>query len=516
MFILTTQEMQQADRQAIESYGIPSVVLMENAAGAVTDVILKKYPKAQRIIILCGKGNNGGDGLAAARLLHNKGLSVDVFLFAPFKDMQGDANINLSIAQKMGASIQTILTEAQLQEQFPALSAADLLVDALFGTGLQRPLEGLWAAAVDILNAVQTPVLAVDIPSGLDASTGAVPGPAVSADTTVTFGALKIAHVFAPASAYCGEVVVGDIGIPYEVMEELSSLRLATPEELRHFLPERPNDSHKGRFGHVTAVCGSAEKPGAAAMACLGALRCGSGLVTVASVSEVLAAVARHSYETMGFRLDGTSDGTIARSSLPRLHSFLRDKDALIVGPGLSTIPDTADFILELVQTSALPMVLDADGLNAFAGKAHHLKKRAAPTVITPHPGEAARLLGSTIEAIERDRVKAAVALADATGAVAVLKGHQTLTAAPGGAVWVNSTGNPGMAVGGMGDILSGMIGSFLGQGLPAEKAAVLGVYLHGLAADLAAQKTGPIALLPRDLIEFLPAAFASLNEEEI
>jgi NAD(P)H-hydrate epimerase len=515
MFILTAKEMQQADRQAIERYGIPSVVLMENAAGVVMDVLMKRYPKAQRVIVLCGKGNNGGDGLAVARLLHNKGLGVDVFLFAPFKDLQGDAKTNLGIAQKMGVPIQTIKTSQQFGEQLPALASADLLVDALFGTGLEHPLEGLWEEVVETLNAVNTPVLAVDIPSGLDASSAEVIGPVVAADATVTFAALKLAHIFPPAAPYCGEVVVGDIGIPNEVMEGLSTLRLATPEELMHFLPERPEDSHKGRFGHVAAVCGSMEKPGAAAMTCLGALKCGSGLATAASVPEVLAAVAHHSYETMGLKLDATSEGTVSRKGLPRLLSFLQDKDALVVGPGLSTVPETAEFILELVQTSLLPLVLDADGLNAFAGKAHLLKKRAAPMVLTPHPGELARLLGCSADEIQKDRVKAVQELADVTGAVSVLKGHLTLTASPAGAVWVNTTGNAGMATGGMGDVLSGMIGSFLGQGIPAGKAAVLGVFLHGLAADLAVAKSGPASLLPRDVLEALPEAFRTLNDAQ-
>ncbi len=515
MIILTAQEMQQADRQAVEHYGVPSICLMENAASAITEVALHRHPQAQRMAVLCGKGNNGGDGFAAARMLHNRGIAVEVLYFGSLKEARGDARTNLEICRKMGIPLSTIRTPRQLEAASPVLAEADLVVDALFGTGLARPLEGLWAAVIELVNALPVPVLAVDVPSGIGGDRGAVEGPAMRAAATVTFGALKPFHVLPPASEFCGEVVVADIGIPMEVLEGLSTLRLATAEELRLFLPDRPRDAHKGAFGHTVCVCGSMEKPGAASMACLGALRAGAGLVTAASVPEVLARVAGHAYEAMGLALDATPARTIARGALPRLLAFLQDKDALVAGPGLSTLPDTDAFIRDLVLSTALPLVLDADGLNAFVGQTHQLAKREAPTVLTPHPGELARLLETSVEEVQADRIRAARRAAELTGATVVLKGRLTLTALPGSTTWINPTGNAGMATGGMGDLLSGMIGSFLGQGLPPEQAAPLAVFLHGLAGDLAAKATGLPALLPRDLVDFLPDAFKALDDQE-
>jgi NAD(P)H-hydrate epimerase len=515
MIILTAQEMQEADRQAVERYGIPSICLMENAASAVAEVVVHRFPQAQRVAVLCGKGNNGGDGFAAARMLHNKGYAVEIVFFGSLQDARGDARTNLEICRKLGIPLTLVRTARQVEAAEAAAAGADVVVDALFGTGLARPLEGMWANMVERVNALPVPVLAVDVPSGLGGVSGAVDGPAVRAAATVTFGCLKPPHVFPPASEFCGEVVVADIGIPVETLEGLSSMRLSTAEELRLFLPDRHKDAHKGTYGHTVCVCGSMEKPGAAVLACLGALRAGAGLVTCASVAEVLAQVAGNAFEAMGLALDGTPDRTVARAALPRLLAFLVDKDALVVGPGLSVLPDTDAFIRDLVLSSRLPLVLDADGLNAFAGQAHLLAKREAPTVLTPHPGELARFLETSVEEVQADRLAAARRAAEATGSTVVLKGHLTLVALPGSTTWVNPTGNPGMATGGMGDLLSGMIGSFLGQGLPPEKAAPLGVYLHGLAGDLAEKETGPASLLPRDLADRIPDAFKALDGED-
>ena len=515
MIILTAQEMQQADRQAIERYGIPSICLMENAASAVAEVLVHRFPQVQRVSVLCGKGNNGGDGLGAARMLHNKGLTVEILLLGSLKDARGDARTNLEICRKLGIPLTLVRTVKQLDQATALLAASEVVVDALFGTGLDRPLEGVWAGLVERINALPVPVLSVDVPSGLGGVSGAVTGPAVRAFATVTFGCLKPPHVFPPASEYCGEVVVADIGIPVETLEGLSSLRLATAEELRLFVPDRPKDAHKGAFGHTVCAAGSMEKPGAAVMACLGALRSGAGLVTCASIPEVLSRVAGHAYEAMGLVLDSTPEKTVARAALPRLLAFLQDKDALVVGPGLSIVPDTDAFIRDLVLSTSLPLVLDADGLNAFAGKAHLLAQRQGPTILTPHSGELARLLETSVEEIEADRLQSARRAAESTGAAVVLKGHLTLIALPQSTTWINPTGNPGMATGGMGDILSGMLASFLGQGLGPDQAAPLAVYLHGLAGDLAAKETEFASLLPRDLVDFIPEAFKALNGEE-
>lgn len=514
MFILNKEQMQEADRITISEYGVPSIVLMENAALSVLKVIEEKYP-VNDICILCGKGNNGGDGLAVAKHLFNQGYDVKVFLFSKLNELKGDPKINLSICQKMGITIVPIPNEKTFFKIFPELFDYELIVDALFGTGLEKPLEDFWAKVIECVNSLSLPILSVDIPSGLNASSGEVLGPVIKADSTVTFGAYKIAHIFPPASNYCGKIHLFEIGIPRELLSNLSKLYLSNKSILRNFLPLRKMDSHKGDFGHLVIVAGSKEKPGALSMACLGALRCGSGLVTCASVESALNILHQHSYEAMGFILDQTPDGTIALSSLPKLLKFLEDKDALVLGPGLSLNEETQEFIRRLVLNTSIPLVLDADGLNAFSKNLNLLKPRQGDKILTPHPGELSRLLDVSTEEILKNRIKYAKEGMKESNSTIILKGYLTLSACINEIVWVNPTGNPGMATGGMGDILSGMAGSFLAQKIPSFKSAPLSAFLHGLSGDIAAKEKGEEALIPRDLIEKIPESFIELFKNE-
>lgn len=515
MFILNKEQMQEADRITISEYGVPSIVLMENAALSVVKIIEEKFSDISDIAILCGKGNNGGDGLAVARHLFNRGYNVKVYLFSKINELKGDPKINLSICQKLGIEIKSIPTDKIFYEVFPEFFDWPLLIDGLFGTGLDKPLEGFWATIVEAINSLPSLILSIDIPSGLNASQWEVKGPAIKAHTTVTFGGYKIAHIFPPASNYCGKVHLFGIGIPRELLSNLSKIYLSNKSVLSSFLPPRKIDSHKGNFGHLVVVAGSKEKPGALSMACLGALRSGVGLVTAASIEDSLKVLHQHSYESMGLILDQTPEGTIALSSLPKLLKFLEDKDCLVLGPGLSTNEETQEFIRRLVLNTSLPLVLDADGLNAFSKDLKVLKARKGEKILTPHPGELSRLLDIPTEEIKKDRIKFAKEAVKQSDSYVVLKGNLTLTACPNEIVWVNPTGNPGMATGGMGDILCGMIGGFLAQNLNGFKAAPLAVYLHGLAGDLAAKEKGEEGLIPRDLIEKIPQGFLEIFKNE-
>lgn len=515
MFILDKTQMQEADRITITEYGVPSIVLMENAALSVVKVISEKFSDIEDVAILCGKGNNGGDGLAVARHLFNKGYNVKVYLFAKLNELKGDARTNLSICQKMGIEIKSITSEKIFFEAFTELFDSPLIVDGLFGTGLEKPLEGFWATVVETVNTLPSIILSIDIPSGLNASQWEVAGPAIKAHTTVTFGGYKIAHIFPPASRYCGRVHLFDIGIPRELLQNLSKIYLINKNTLASFLPPRKIDSHKGNYGHLVVVAGSKEKPGALSMACLGALRSGVGLVTAASVEDSLKVLHQHSYEAMGLLLDQTPEGTIALSSLPKLLKFLEDKDALVVGPGLSTNEETQEFIRRLVLNTSIPLVLDADGINAFSKDIKVLKARKGEKVLTPHPGELSRLLDIPLEEIKKDRIKFTRETVKQSDSYVILKGNLSLIGCPNEIIWVNPTGNPGMATGGMGDVLSGMVGSFLAQNIEGFKAAPLAVYLHGLAGDIAAKEKGEESLIPRDLLEKIPQSFLEIFKNE-
>ncbi|MEA2559100.1 MAG: ADP-dependent NAD(P)H-hydrate dehydratase / NAD(P)H-hydrate epimerase [Acidobacteriota bacterium] len=507
MRILSAEAMREVDRIAIEELGIPSMVLMENAAIGVVDAIGEIYEEAESAAIFCGPGNNGGDGLAIARHLAVRGYDVQVFLVAGRRGMRGDAEVQLGICRRQGLAIQEVADEDGVVEALEEAREADLIVDALFGTGLSKPLEGILADLVQGLNDLPVPRVSVDLPSGLNGSKAEPLGPHIEADLTVTFAAPKIAHVFPPASESVGELVVTDLGIPPELVEEAEeeggALHLLVGEELSGLLPERKPGTHKGDYGHVLLVAGSPGKAGAAILAARAAVRSGAGLVTAAVPESILDVVDLGSIESM----------TLPLRSLDRVLEAIEGKSVLAMGPGLGQEDETVAAVRRIAGEVSLPLVLDADGINAFAGRAAELAGRSAETVLTPHPGELGRLLGISTSEVQGDRIAAARRAAVEAEAVVVLKGYRTLVATPGGEVHVNPTGNPGMATGGSGDVLTGLIAGLLAQGLGALDAARLGVYLHGLAGDLAAARTGEAALAAGDLLTYLPAAFLELEE---
>jgi NAD(P)H-hydrate epimerase len=507
MKILTSEQMGNIDRRASQQFGIPSVVLMENAALALAEAVARHYPDAGNVAIFCGPGQNGGDGLALARHLENRRITPLVFVVGGRAAYKGDAATNLAICERIGLPMWDVDDGEALDRALARASEADLVVDAIFGTGLNRPLEGLFADAIRGLMAIRLPILAVDIPSGLSGSSCHTAEPCVRADVTVTFAQPKIPHVFDPAASHCGEIIVADITIPEAAVDaEGVTLALTTPEEVRILLPARAADSHKGTYGHCAIVAGSAGKSGAATLAARGAIRAGAGLVTVVTDRETAAIVDAHTLESMTFH------AAVESKSLQAIADFVATKDAAIVGPGLPDDETSYAAIRELVAKIAIPAVLDATAVNAFQGRAAEMNREGRPRVITPHPGELARLLGMTTADIQHDRVTAVRDAARATNCVVVLKGHQTVVANPDGIVTVNPTGNPGMATGGMGDVLAGCIGALLARGLDPFEAARAGVFLHGLAGDLARDAKSDTGLAANDVAEALPLAVEELR----
>jgi ADP-dependent NAD(P)H-hydrate dehydratase / NAD(P)H-hydrate epimerase len=508
MKIVTAQQIKNIDRRAIRGFGIPGMVLMENAAAAVMTAMEKFFDGLDdvRVGILCGKGNNGGDGLALARRLRIRGVPVRVALLASFDAMKGEAQVNLSILRKMDVEI---VQNASLRSLADVLAWSGVIVDALLGIGLSSPLKGAYARAVDLINTSGNPVVAIDIPTGINADTGAVMGSAVKADLTVTMAFLKRGLVLYPGAGYAGTVRVADIGIPSEAADkEQISVSLLDRDSVRGLISSRSPEAHKGDFGHLMVVAGSPGKAGAAIMAVKGALRAGAGLVSVATPNNLVSIIQAQVAEAMCIPSAESIDGTLGIGSEEELLKAMGTKSACAIGPGLSTHYETVQAVRNLIPQLTIPAVIDADGLNALAGVTALLKRVKAPVVLTPHPGEMGTLMGIPSDDVQRDRIAAASEFARKHNVTVVLKGAATVVATPHGGVFINSTGNPGMATGGTGDVLTGMIGGLLAQGYSASQAACLGVYLHGLAGDFAAQDKGEPSMIAGDLIEKIPQAF--------
>ena len=515
MRVLNTEQMREADRRTIDDIGIPSIVLMENAGRQAVAAMEAAFEDlaASRVAVVCGRGNNGGDGFVVARTLVQRGVETSVFLLGSVADVRGDARANLEVLGRLGMTVVEITNAQEWELNFTQISDCDLVVDAILGTGFRGRLSGLLETVVADVNGLGVPIVAIDLPTGISADTADVDGPAVEASMTVTLGAPKIPLVLPPADAHAGDLVIADIGIPLPLFDELEGphLELLTREAMREIVPVRVADSHKGDFGRVLIVAGSLGRSGAAHLSALGALRSGAGLVTIATPRSCLAIVAAMAPEYMTEPLDETDAGTVDFSALDRVLDM--KADVIAVGPGLGQAPATAAFVHGLLERTGVPVVVDADGLNAFAGDPDRLMGRdEVPVVITPHPGEMARLLNVSAEALQRDRVRYAREFAAAHRVHVVLKGHRTVIATPDGRTFVNLTGNPGMATGGTGDLLTGMVAAWFAQLLDAEAACKLAVYLHGTAGDLAEADEGDVALVAGDIASRLGDAVLELT----
>lgn len=519
MKLVTPETMLRLDRECAAAGGPETPLLMARAGRAAFEAIRRRFASvwAGRVVLLCGPGNNGGDGFVVARhLVEGGGRAVRVVLVGRRGQVKGDAAGALA---ELDRAAPGLLVEAPDEATFAAALAGgppDLAVDALFGTGLGRPLSGAYAAAVGWLNGLDAPVVAIDLPSGVHAGTGAVLGTAVRARLTVTFGLAKLGLALHPGAELAGTVEVLDIGHPAALLAAAPGDRLLDPDELapavRRLLPRTPA-GHKGTYGHVLVVAGAQGTAGAAALAALGALRAGAGLVTVAAPASLRPALEAKLWEAMVRPLPEGPDGAVDASAVPLLLDLAAARDAVVLGPGLTAHAGAAAVVRELTRRVPRPIIVDADGLNALGGPEGlaSLAGAAGPRVLTPHPGEMGRLLGRTAREVEADRPGAARAAAAASGAVALLKGSRTLVARPDGGLAVNPTGNPAMASGGTGDVLSGVIGALLGQGLGAAEAAEVGAYIHGAAGDLGAAEVGPAGLLATDVALRVPRALAAL-----
>jgi ADP-dependent NAD(P)H-hydrate dehydratase / NAD(P)H-hydrate epimerase len=537
MKALTAAEMREVDRQTTVRFGIPGLQLMESAGQQVCEVVLRwlgvlradEWRHELKISILCGKGNNGGDGLVVARHLKVAGIEPQVYFFGDAAKLTGDARENFQRWRSTGGALNVVDSENEWQKIKGTIGSSDVIVDALLGTGLRGAVTGLTAKAISAVNEfsqnatapLPSLIIAVDMPSGLPSDGEAVEGPVLRAHETVTFTAPKIGQLISADAACTGALEVRQIGSPAELVEELgqSDLRWASAEEFAGSPLVRPADSNKGTFGHVLLVAGALGKSGAAVLAGRMAVRAGAGLVTIATPTVVLPVVAAAQAEYMTVPLQAMRAGTIALKNIQggRWKKIEKGKSVLAIGPGLGTEPQTQQCIRTMVRTTELPTILDADGLNAFDGRADELRQRKSKFLaITPHPGEMARLLGKSIRDVQGDRLKAAREAARRWNTHVILKGFHTLIAAPDGAVFVNTTGNAGLAKGGTGDVLTGLLAALTAQFKTGDwlRVLALGAYLHGLAADIGVTRMDASGLIADDVISLIPDARRRLLQE--
>src|SRR2546422_551747 len=507
--------MREADRHTIEEIGIPSLVLMENAGRQVVAAIETAFDECLkgRVAVLCGRGNNGGDGFVVARTLLQRGVECAVFVIGAVSDVRGDARANLDILGRLGVTVVEINDEQAWELHSSEVSRCTLIVDAVFGTGLKSPLAGMLETVVADVNASGIPTVSIDLPSGMSADTPHLIGDCIDASMTVTLAAPKLPLVLPPAEARAGDVVIADIGIPGDVIDGLEGphIELLTREDVRALIEPRSADSHKGDFGRVLVIAGSRGKTGAAYLAALGALRSGAGLVTVATPASCLPIVSSLAPEFMTEPLEDTRDGQVAAAAVERVLEF--EQDGIACGPRLGRGASGAEFGRTLLDRSEVPLVLDADALTVLAEDPGRLVCREERRVIiTPHPGDMARLIGSSSDEVQANRIEVAMDFATTHHLYVVLKGHRTVIATPEGHVFINPTGNAGMATGGTGDVLTGMIAAWLGQLLDAEAACRLAVYLHGAAGDLADASEGEVSMIASDVLVHLGDALGELT----
>lgn len=514
MKLVTPRQMNEIDSMCINRMGIPGAVLMENAALRVVEEIEKSIGpvRGKRIFLFAGKGNNGGDAFATARHLYNKGAEVNCFVTANKPAVSGDAGLNMRILENMGIVVEELVTDDRLNDVQCVLDRADLVVDGIFGTGLRGEIEGLIRALIEMINDSRKPVISIDIPSGISGSSGKVLGTCIKAKKTVTFGLPKTGLVVHPGCRYTGELVVADIGIPARVVDSMDiDADLIDAGMASGIIPLRYDDSNKGSYGRVFIVSGSTGMTGSGCMAAGAALRSGAGLVYLGVPASLVPVYSACLTEPVIVPLEDYGSGYLSADSSGTAASWLGKVTAAAVGPGLSLNADTVQLVRKIIEISQIPLVLDADALNAVSSDVCMLEKLRADAVITPHPGEMSRLAGISIEDVQNNRIDAAREFALRWKVVTVLKGSRTVVADRDGHVYINPTGNPGMATAGAGDVLTGIIAGLIAQGVKPVDAAVAGVYLHGLAGDNAAVNMGEHGLTAGDLIGELPFTIKKL-----
>lgn len=507
-------EMRKIDQIATQTFGIPGVVLMENAGVEIERQIraVLGEPENKMICVFAGKGKNGGDGFVAARHLHNQGAKVKIFLLGNKQEIIGDAKTNLDIVTRMGIDILEIGGSRDWDKVKFVVTFADCLVDALLGTGFQGEVTGEMAEAVEIINQAGKLVISVDAPSGVDVDNGQVRSVAVKATHTVTFALPKPGLLMFPGADYVGKLTIADIGIPIRLLTDNSiKQNVTTPNSVRELLGRRQSDAHKGTSGRVTVIAGSQGLTGAAALTSMAALKSGAGLVTLGIAESLNDIMEVKLTEVMTKPLPEIAGAAIGREAIPYIEEMSSKCQVVAIGPGLGQQEETMAIVREVFQTIECPMVVDADALQAFVGYTELFSNSNAMAVLTPHPGEMGRLLDMTAEDVNKDRLGTARLAAELWGAIVVLKGARTIVAFPDGEVYINTTGNSGMATGGTGDVLTGVIAGLIAQGLSSHAAAVAGVHIHGLAGDIAAA-SGMIGLVAGDVLNSLPAAILGIQ----
>ena len=504
MKLAINSEMKRLDEMAIEDYEIHSAVLMENAGVCVAREILE-MDDVKNVTLICGTGNNGGDGFVIARHLHNREISVKIFVIGNMKDLGGDALNNLNILRKMELSIENIKELNNVVRLEKAIKASDLTVDAVFGTGFDRPLETLHVNVFDLVNENSDYILSVDIPSGINGDDGFADQHAIRANKTITFTVPKCGNILYPGCEFNGELLVRGIGIPVGLVENMKIKRnIITEESVMAFFPWRKAFSHKGDYGRVNLIAGSIGMTGAAILACRSALRSGIGLLKL-YIPESLAMLITHSVpEAITIPLQEVRKGVIGITHFERIIEESESADVVAIGPGCGNTAETSELVRRIIQELEKPVVIDADGLNAIARNVNILNEKKSTIVLTPHPGEMARMIGKTTEEITNRPVETAREYAQKWDVVIVLKGARTVVAAPNGDIYINTTGNSGMATAGSGDVLTGIIAGLIGQGLTPLQAARLGVYVHGRSGDSSAEYKGEYGLLAGDIVEGL------------
>ena len=508
MYLVTASEMRKMDQETIESFGLLGRILMENAGRGATRFLLDQFGDLsnKKIGVVAGRGNNGGDGFVIARYLFQKGIRVTVFLLSKKEKVKGDAADNLKLLDPLDVPVIEVPDKDAFVTHKTQMRHQDLWVDAILGTGLQSEVKGFFKTIIDFINQSDKPVFAVDIPSGLNSDTGQPCGTCIQARATATFAFAKTGHFLFPGAVYTGDLDIVDIGVPVHIANAIRPLQhLLTNRFIRSLLQPRPPDAHKGNTGHVLVIAGSPGKTGAAAMTATSALRAGAGLVTLGIPASLNPILETQVIEAMTHPLPEAEGSTLGKKSFDAIMDLLTDKKCLALGPGIGTSPETQKLVHHLIEKSSKPIVIDADGLNCLVGNAKILKNTEAPIILTPHPGEMARLIDATVGDLPQDRIGFARNFAEKYHIHLVLKGAGTVIAHPDGNVFVNSTGNSGMASGGMGDVLTGVIAGFIAQGYPLETATHLGVYLHGAAADKLAKKLGPYGYLATEVMDDIP-----------
>jgi len=514
MFVVTAAQMREMDRLTIQKYGVPSLTLMERAGEGITKALLARFGRAVKkgVLVVAGKGNNGGDGLVVARLLKKKRIPCEVVILARRSELSPDAAHNLGAYLKLRGRV-TEIAERSLDRLSERIHGKGLLVDAILGTGIKSVVTGLYAEAIALMNACGAPIVAVDIPSGLDTDTGTPLGVAVQAEMTVVLAYPKLGEVIYPGLNYAGELAVVDIGIDPRAVKEVSPyIDLLEREEVRLLVPLRAPDTHKGTYGHVLVMAGSRGKTGAAILACGAGMRSGAGLVTLAAPRSLNDIFASTLVEVMTEPLANNSAEEMEPLGDAEWRRLLERKSSLLFGPGIGVNDSTRSALRWLLRNLQIPWVIDADGLNNLALEIDRLRDAKTPPILTPHPGEMARLINKDTATVNRDRVGTARSFAMQHRCHVVLKGARTVIATLDGKVFINPTGNPGMASGGMGDVLAGISAALSGQGLRPEDAMKLGVYLHGFVGDRAAAEKGQIGLIASDIIEGLPPGMRALS----